>query len=82
MARGFESKQVESQQEEAQRGPSAHRKLTPEEAERLDRCRTLELSRARLKADLQHATNPAHRSMLERALADVDEQIRQLQPKA
>jgi hypothetical protein len=75
MARGFESKQVESQQEEAQRKKTPGRALTPEEARQLDRRRTLELSRARLLGDLERASNPAHRRMLEQALAAVDEQL-------
>jgi hypothetical protein len=75
MARGFESKQVESQQEEAQRKKTPAKALTPEQARQLDRRRTLELSRARLKADLERASNPAHRQMLEQALAAIDEQL-------
>ena len=81
MARGFESKQVESQQEEANRPKPTGRRLTPEDAERLDRRRTLELSRARLKADLEHASNPGYRRMLEQALAAIDEQLTALAPK-
>ena len=75
MARGFESKQVESQQEDAQRDRTPRRQLAPEQAERLDRRRTLELARARLTADLQRATSAAHRSMIEQALAALDDQI-------
>jgi hypothetical protein len=80
MARGFESKQVESQQEEAARPKTSGQPLSPEEAERVDRRRTLELSRARLKADLQRATVPAHKKMLEQALAAIDEQLLELAP--
>jgi hypothetical protein len=43
--------------------------------------RTLELSRARLLADLQRATNAAHRRMLEQALAALDDQLRALNPE-
>jgi hypothetical protein len=83
MARGFESKQVESQQEEAQRREETPRqRLSREQAEQLDRRRTLELSRARLIGDLQHATNAAHRSMLEQALSAIDDQIRLLTPRS
>ncbi len=78
MARGFESKQVESQQEEAQRKKTPSRALTPEEARRVDRRRTLELSRARLAADLEKASNPAHRQMLEQAMVAIDEQLASL----
>jgi hypothetical protein len=81
MARGFESKQVESQQEEAARPKFRSAALSQEEAERIDRRRTLELSRARLTADLQRATVPAHRQMLEQALAALDGQILDLGPR-
>lgn len=81
MARGFESKQVESQQEEAARPKVSSQALSPEEAERVDRRRTLELSRARLMADLQRASVPAHRRMLEQALAAIDAQLLELAPK-
>ncbi len=80
MARGFESKQVESQQEEAARPRVTSAAVSAQEAERIDRRRTLELSRARLAADRQRATVPAHRAMLEQALAALDEQLRALSP--
>jgi hypothetical protein len=78
MARGFESKQVESQQEEAARPKSPGRRLTSEEVERLQQERILQLSRTRLAADLESATHANHRRMLEQALAAVDEQLRAL----
>lgn len=75
MARGFESKQVESQQEAAaNRAPSAPR-LTPREAARRTELATLHLARARALGDLQRACAPAHRRMLEQALADLDTRI-------
>jgi hypothetical protein len=80
MARGFESKQVESQQEEAARPRVSGAALSREESERIDRQRTLELSRARLLADLQRASIPAHRKMLEQALVAIDEQLLALAP--
>ena len=75
MARGFESKQVESQQEEASQPRTPGKTLTRDEGDRLQRRRALELSRARIKADLERATRPAHRQMLEQALAALDEQL-------
>jgi len=81
MARGFESKQVEAQQEEAARPRTTAAARSREEAERIDRRRTLELSRARLAADLGRATVPAHRQMLEQALAALDGQLRELSPR-
>lgn len=81
MARGFESKQVESQQEEASRPKTTGPSIGREDADRIDRRRTLELSRARLKADLERASNPAHRRMLETALAAIDDQLTLLAPR-
>lgn len=78
MARGFESKMVEFQQEEAQRRKSTSAALTPEEQARLAKRRSLELARTRAAADLERASAPAHRRMLEQAIAALDEQLRQL----
>jgi len=75
MARGFESKSVEAQQEEAHRrrpaGPPVDRKNAARQAERS----TLTLARRRAEADLKGASAPAHRTMLERAIADLDRRI-------
>jgi hypothetical protein len=76
MARGFESKMVEFQQEEAARKKTPAATLTAEEQTRLARRQTLELARARAAADLERATAPAHRAMLEQAIAALDEQLR------
>jgi hypothetical protein len=78
MARGWESKSVESQQDDAVRRKDVRPALTPEEQERLVRRRTLELSRASLAADLDRASAPPHRRMLERALAELDAQLESL----
>jgi hypothetical protein len=75
MARGWESKSIESQQDDAARQKSVKPALTAEQREVLERRRTLELSRARLAGDLSRATAPPHRRMLERALADLDAQL-------
>ena len=78
MARGWESKNIESQQEEAQRRQAGTAKLTPEEQEKRSRRRSLELSRARTAADLARATAPPHRAMLEKALQALDRQLGEL----
>ena len=81
MARGFDSKFVEAQQEEAARGRSAARPaLTPEARAVLERRTALQLSRARAQADLDNATVPAHRRMLERAIAALDAELDGLGP--
>lgn len=78
MARGWESKSVEQQQEEAasSRIKSA-RPLTPEEVAREQKKRGLELSRKRILQQLETATNPQHRQMLDAALADLEKRIKQ-----
>ena len=76
MARGFESKMVEFNQEEAARKKTPGATLTPDEQARLERRRSLELARTRAAADLDRATAPAHRKMLEQAIAALDEQLR------
>jgi hypothetical protein len=78
MARGFESKMVEFQQEEAARGRSKSAALSPEEQERLARRGSLHLARAQAVADLGRASAPAHKKMLEQAIAALDEQLNQI----
>lgn len=76
MARGWESKNVEAQQDERERTEAPRADVTPEEAARLARVRTLELTRARALADLAAARTPQHREMLEAAVRALDEQLR------
>ena len=80
MARGWDSKDVESQVEakttmsaSPSRGPK-----TPDELAREQECRDLQLSRIRIVNDLQVATNPNHRKSLEAALAHLDSKIAKL----
>ena len=76
MARGWESKSVETQQEEASRAKAPRpRPLTSGEREQIQRRQTLELARRKAAADLLRARTPAHRSLLERAIADLDDQL-------
>lgn len=77
MARGWESKSIETQQEESERGKSrGSRMRSPQEREAGDARRTLELARAKLEGDLRRARTEAHREMLRRALANLDRQLR------
>jgi hypothetical protein len=75
MARGFESKDVEFQQAEAERAKVRARALSPAERESKGRRSTLELSLARARADLGRARTPAHRQMLEQAITALEEQL-------
>lgn len=80
MARGWESKSVELQQDEA--GASGKRdKPTEKNAVEiaLERKRSgLMLDRTRVLHDLQTACNPRYRAMLELSLAELDRQIAEL----
>jgi len=76
MARGFESKSVEAQQEEAARDRKSPRPaISPEDRIIEQRRRTLELTRTRARHDLSRATAPAHKRMLEQAIATLDQQL-------
>ena len=79
MARGWESKSVEAQQEEAgaSKGPSRPR-LTPAEASREKELEGLVLSRSRVLQQLANAHDPRHQEMLRQALADLETRIRKL----
>ena len=78
MARGWESKSVEAQQEEASRAELRRRASTPEQLALRDRRRTLELQRKKAQDDLSRATAPAHRHMLEQAMALLDAELAKL----
>ena len=80
MARGFESKMVEFNQEEAVRAKSGADVVSAEERARRERLATLELARTRAAADLARATAPAHKAMLEQAIAALDTQLREVDP--
>jgi len=78
MARGFESKSVESQQEEAQRAKTIKTPLSPEEQARLSRKAGLELALSQTQSEMSAACRPAHREMLKLRLEAIQAQIRDL----
>jgi hypothetical protein len=74
MARGWESKSVESQQSEPE--PSqGKRQLTAEEVERARKREGLELSRARIVRELETARSDVHRTALVNALKFLDDEL-------
>ncbi len=75
MARGFESKDIEFQQAEKERVKQPGRGLTPEERELQARRGTIELALARARSDLASARTPAHTSMLNQAIAALEQQL-------
>lgn len=75
MARGWESKSVEEQQSE----PFARNRREKESAaerERRARRESLELSRSRVKRELDGARTPVHRTALKNALEYLDDKLR------
>jgi hypothetical protein len=75
MARGWESKSVEAQQDAAATKRTLAPPVSVEEAARRSQRATLMLARNRALADLQHACVAAHRAMLERAIAALDDRL-------
>jgi len=80
VARGWESKSVEAQQEEARdtrRTP--RRKLTAEEAAAAREKENLRLAREQVVQQMEHSSNPRHRKLMQDALADLDEKLQKFQ---
>jgi hypothetical protein len=78
MARGWESKNVESQQEDASRSKAGKPVPTAAELARAADRRSLELTRKRVADDLRRASAPAHRKMLEEAMESLNKQLADL----
>jgi molecular chaperone GrpE (heat shock protein) len=75
MARGWESKSVESQQEsKAERGPA----LTRAELQNQQKRASIEMSRRRIQRELEVTRSEARRASLEQALAFLDQELRGL----
>lgn len=81
MARGWESKAVGDQIETAavEREPRKSKSLSPTQLEVVRQTKVLELSRARVTRDLENSQDTRYRSLLVRALEDLDAQLARLQ---
>ena len=76
MARGWESKSVEQQQEEmSEQRKSIRPPISPEQQQRNRKREGLLLSRKHLAQQLQAAGNPRHRQILEQAIVELDSQL-------
>jgi hypothetical protein len=78
MARGFESKDVEFQQAEAERRKTFKPALSAEERETEARRQTLELALTKARADREAARSDAHRRMLDQAVASLEDQLQRI----
>jgi hypothetical protein len=81
MARGWESKSVESQQNEAAEARLDQSELTPEERQVQQKRQGLELSRRRILQELESTGSEVRRLSLEQALAFLDGQLAELEPE-
>ncbi|MDX2269251.1 MAG: hypothetical protein NW208_14170 [Bryobacter sp.] len=73
MARGWESKDVENQQQERDAGSLQHVKTQQEQ-----RIESLRLQRSRVLRDLAVAANPRYRAMLEETYRFLEAEIQRL----
>ena len=82
MARGWESKAVESQLEEKSArdlGRAAAHDDSPGARARRERLESLRLARARTLDQLERAATPAHREMLKRTLLALEREAAELE---
>jgi hypothetical protein len=75
MARGFESKDVEFQQAEAERTRTLGPALTPQQRAADARRRTIELALTRKRAELAAARSDTHRRMIAAAIEALEQQL-------
>jgi hypothetical protein len=80
MARGWESKSVEAQQEEASEksNRSGKRKMTAAEGAAFRERENLRLARQRVLQQLEASSNPRHQKVLQDALAALEEKLGKL----
>jgi hypothetical protein len=81
MARGWESKSIESQIESAvsRKNTKNMPKRSPADIEALREREGLELSRTRIKNQMDACENPRYRLILDKALADLDVKLAKFQ---
>jgi hypothetical protein len=75
MARGFESKDVEFQQAEAELARRPKAALTDAERNRRAARQTIELALVKARDDLKRATVPAHRKMLDQIIQALEQRL-------
>ena len=79
MARGWESKSVESQMEGAREAPASPKpQLTPEQQQASREIERLKLSQAYLKQQIAGASHPSHIHTLQLAVQDIEAKLQGL----
>ena len=76
MARGWESKSVESQQESREARP--HNDGDRAELEQRRKRESVEMSRRRVVSELERSRSDVHRAALQNALHHLDEELKKL----
>jgi hypothetical protein len=81
MSRGWESKDVQSQMEDAaaQRAAAPQTPLSPDQIRRRTERESLELSRTRVLKDLESVTHARRREQLEAALQHLNQKLAALE---
>lgn len=81
MARGWESKSVESQIESAETPvhPPRGEQISVQDLELLRRRESLKLSRTRVLRELETSQNPRYRTLMQKALADLNSELSRLE---
>lgn len=81
MARGWESKSVEEQQNQAQQTVSQDEKdaLKRQDAEKMRKIQALKLNRARIREQIERSTNDRYKELLGRELDHLEQELKQLE---
>jgi hypothetical protein len=79
MARGWESKSVEEQQNQAQQTVSQDEKdaLKRQNAEKMRKIQALKLNRARIREQIERSTNDRYKELLGRELEHLEHEPKQ-----
>jgi hypothetical protein len=78
VARGWESKSIESQQDDARSTAEPKHRLSLQQRDLESRKQALQLARSRTLQQIHSTENPRYRTILERALKELDEQLAKL----
>jgi len=79
VARGWESKSVELQQDDAKSAAAEPKRRLSQQQRSLEyRKQALQLARSRTLQQIQSAENPRYRKLLQQALTDLQEQLSRL----
>jgi hypothetical protein len=81
MARGWESKSVEEQQNQAQQTTTQDEKdaLKRLDAEKMRTIQALRLNRARIREQIERSTNDRYKELLGRELEHLEHELKQLE---